>query len=203
MACRFVTREDWLRERVEQHVRQLYERAHGAIVRTFPNLMVADLDAAAVVRCAAGLRQAADGFFSECYVERTLEDALSALARQPVGRDRIIEVTSLASLNVCALVRLIRHIVAYARDRGIDWAVFTITWRLKELLCRMNLPLVVLCPAERARVERPDDWGRYYESSPVVTVLRDSRQAAIGPPPRGRPMPGLGARRFPHIALLA
>jgi hypothetical protein len=183
MVCRFVTREDWLRRRVERHVRQVYHRAYGAVVREFPDLMVADLDEAHGVRSAAGLRGTATGFFSECYLDQPLDAALSDLAGEPVGRERIIEVTSLASTNFAAMARLVAQIVDFARSGAMDWAVFTITPRLQRLLCRMDLPIVVLCAAQACRVANPEDWGRYYETGPVVAAMPDPALAADVPIP--------------------
>lgn len=173
MVCRLVTRTDRLRPRVERHVRQVYASAHDATIRAFPDLMVADFDDAQAVRCAAGLRRAADGFFSECYLNRAFEDVLSELAAAPVGRARIIEVTSLASGSACALSRLIACIVEHARGQGVDWAVFTITPRLERRLRQLKLPLIPICPAEPSRVAHPEDWGRYYEAGPMVMALPD------------------------------
>jgi Thermostable hemolysin len=193
MVCRLVTRADRLRPLVEGHVRRIYARVHGAAIRSFPELMVADIDEPCGVQCAAGLRQAADGFFSECYVDRPFEEVLSALAAEPVSRSRIIEVANLASGNVRSLSRLIACIVEYARGRGIDWAVFTITPRLERLLRHMKLPPIPICPAQASRVANPGDWGRYYETRPMVMTLPD----------RGLPAGPELAERRPSIASMA
>jgi len=154
-------------------VQQVYGRAYGAVLRRFPDLMVADFDERGEVRCAAGLRRAADGFFSECYVDAPLEAVLSGLAGALVDRERIIEVSSLASRSACSSAHLIERIIAFARQVGTDWAVFTITPELKRLLCRMRLPVVELGTAERSRVANPADWGRYYDTRPLVAAMQD------------------------------
>jgi len=154
-------------------VQQVYRQAYGAILRHLPELMVADIDDSGTVLCAAGLRLAGDGFFSECYVDAPLEAVLSCLAGTPVGRERIIEVNNLASSGVRSSADLIDNIIAFARRIGTDWAVFTITPELKRLLCRMKLPIVVLGSAERSRVANAADWGRYYETRPLVAAMRD------------------------------
>jgi hypothetical protein len=179
VAFRFVPESDRLRPPVEAHVRAIYGRTYGAVIRKFPRLMVADVDETGVVRCAAGLRRAADGFFSECYLDSPLESQLGRLAAAAVGRNRIIEVTSLASGSACASARLIGDIVEYARLIGTDWAVFTITPRLKRLLCRIGLPVAVLGPADESRVANPADWGRYYETGPLVAAMQDPGPATL------------------------
>ena len=101
MAFRYVPDGSRLRPLVESHVREVYGRTHGAVVRNFPRLMVADVDANGQIHCAAGLRRAGDGFFSECYVDMPLEIELSRLTGHSVGRtltlDRLLG-------NVCKVL---------------------------------------------------------------------------------------------------
>ena len=173
MAFRFVPCGDRLRPLVEAHVQAVYSRTYGAVIRSFAPLMAADFNDAGFIRCAAGIRLADDGFFSECYVDNALEDILSHVTGEAVGRNRIIEVTNLASGSACSSTPLIENVIAFARQIGTDWAVFTITPRLKRLLFRMKLPIFVLSPANPSRVANPEDWGRYYETLPLVAAMQD------------------------------
>lgn len=173
LAFRIVAGDDRRRQPVEAHVRHVYDRAYGATIRSFPDTLIAEFDAAETVRSAAGLRFAKDGFFSQCYLDKRLEDVLGRIAEEPVPRDRIIEVVNLASTGVCSSVHLIENIIEFGRRNGAEWAVFTITPRLHKLLRRINLPIVVLASAQRSRVPNPEDWGRYYETLPVVAAMRD------------------------------
>lgn len=173
MVFRFVPCGDRLRPIVEAHVQRIYRQTYDATVRRFPHLMVADFDEAGAVRCAAGLRRAGDGFFSECYVTSPLEKLLSDMAGGRIVRTRIIEVNNLASSCIGSSARLIRQIIAYSRQVGTDWAVFTITPQLRRLLCQMKLPIIVLGAAEASRVINPADWGRYYDTGPVVAAMQD------------------------------
>ena len=104
------------------------------------------------VLSAAGLRFAADGFFSECYLEAPVDAALSALSRYPVRREKIFEVTSLASRSPHTVGSFLRKIIACGEAAGFEWAFFTATAPLKALLERMSLPLVPLAAADRSRV---------------------------------------------------
>lgn len=154
-------------------MQRVYGLAYYAVIRQFPDLMVADFDDSGAVRCAAGLRLAGDGFFSECYVDAPIEAVLSRLAGKRIGRERVIEVNNLASRGARSSAHLIETVIAFARQIRTDWAIFTITPDLKRLLCRMKLPVVVLGAAERSRVANAVDWGRYYDTRPVLAAMQD------------------------------
>ena len=47
--------------------------------------------------CAAGLRTSAEGFFSERYLDTTVETALAGVRGRPVARERIFETSTFAS----------------------------------------------------------------------------------------------------------
>ena len=112
--------------------------------------------------CAAGLRFAADGFFSECYLDAPVDEVLSACGLLPVRREKIFEVTSLASRAPHMVGSFLRKIIACGEAAGFEWAFFTATAPLKALLERIGLPLMPLADADRSRVANPDAWGTYY-----------------------------------------
>lgn len=163
---------DELRPAVEDHVRSVFARAYGATLRGFPELMVADLDTDAAVRCAAGLRMARNGFFSEHYFDSPLEKIIAGLDRRAVDRARVVEVAGLAAGSRANPSRFIRDIIRCAADAGAEWAVFTITPRLHSLLERLGHDIAVLGPADPARIPNADDWGSYYDTRPVVAAMR-------------------------------
>ncbi len=179
MTIRFVTPEHQLRKTVEQHIRQVYKTTYNATLRSFPYLIAADVDDEETIGCAVGLRMTTDGFFSECYVDRPLDEIVSEIALETIARDRIVEITNLASNSSCSLARMVPSIVEFTHQNGMEWAVFTITPRLKKRFCRMKFPIREICAAERSRVANPEDWGSYYETLPMVAVLKIPRPESI------------------------
>jgi hypothetical protein len=174
-----------LRPAAEDLIAEIYARFYGAQVDDFPTTLVGMVSADATILSAAGLRFAADGFFSECYLDKPVEDVLSALRHQTVCREKIFEVTSLASRAPHTVGSFLRKIVACGEGAGFEWAFFTATAPLKALLERLSLPLVPLGAADRSRVAQPEIWGTYYELEPsVYAVHRDSVGACIGDQPR-------------------
>jgi hypothetical protein len=170
-----------LRPATEALIAENYARHYGARIHSFPATLVAMVGAADTVLSAAGLRFVADGFFSECYLSAPVETVLTALRRRPVRREKIFEVTSLASQAPHIVGSFLRKIVACGEAAGFEWAFFTATLPLKSLLERLSLPLVPLGEADRARVGKPEDWGTYYDLAPsVYAVHRDLVGACIG-----------------------
>jgi hypothetical protein len=178
MDCRVVRRDEKIRPVVEQYVRQAYLKSYEARIANFPATMIVDSLEDGMIKAAAGVRLADEGFLSECYLDASLEEILSDLSGEQVRRDRIIEVTTVAANGACPLARLIGEVTRFARLNGADWAVFTITSRLQRLLRHMTLPIVELCPAEASRISNPAEWGTYYETRPVVTVMQDRSRSA-------------------------
>jgi Thermostable hemolysin len=181
MRAAVVARDHALRPAAERLIAEVYARHYSARIRAFPATLVAMISDDGAVLSAAGLRLAADGFFSECYLEAPVDVVLSALSRYPVRREKILEVTSLASRSPHTVGSFLRKIIACGEAAGFEWAFFTATAPLKALLERMSLPLVPLAAADRSRVPNPDAWGSYYALAPsVYAVHRDVVGARVG-----------------------
>jgi hypothetical protein len=174
-------RHDHLRPATERLITEVYARRYGARVAALPETLVAMVGKDGVVHCAAGLIFAAEGFFSEVYLNAPIETLLSPLRRTPARRNKIFEVTSLASQAPHLVGGFLRKIIACGEAAGFDWAFFTATAPLTALLERLNLRLVPLGDANSVRVENPEIWGSYYAHAPrVCAVHRDSVAACLG-----------------------
>jgi Thermostable hemolysin len=168
-------RDNYLRPAAERLITDVYARHYGARVTALPDTLVTMVDSQDAVPCAAGLHFASDGFFSEVYLDAPIESLLSALRWMPTCREKIFEVTSLASQAPYLVGGFLRKIMACGDAAGFHWAFFTATAPLKALLERMGLRLVVLADAESVRVPSPESWGSYYAFAPrVYAVHRDS-----------------------------
>jgi len=175
-ACRsvvLVRRGEILREQAEACIREVYRDAFDASIPAFPELLATTVDSGGQPVCAAGLRTEADGFFSEDYLDRPVEQVLGALAGRDVERGRIFEVTTLASRRVAASPDFVRQIASLGKSAGFEWSVFTATSRLRTLLRRLGLPLVVLGRADPARIEDAGRWGSYYSHAPMICAVDD------------------------------
>jgi hypothetical protein len=160
----------------------------GAFARRYgAQVAVAAIPLAVAVRAdgrlagAAGLRSAAEGFFSECYLDAPVATALSRAAGRLVHPEQVIEVVSLACVSPVVTLPLVDAIVGEGRRRGMSWGLFTGTSHLARRLARAGAPLLRLAPAA-ARM-RPDRavWGSYYATDPWVYGLADTgRSLSLG-----------------------
>jgi hypothetical protein len=157
-----------LRAEVEACISDVYEQAFGACGLAFPRRLVALLDEAGHPVCAAGLRTAKEGFFSEIYLDSPIEQVLLRQFGKPVARRRVFEVTTLASRTSETSPLFIRQLVLLGKIAGFDWSFFTATARLRKLLCQLGVPIAGLKTAEPARLSGADRWGTYYSHAPIV-----------------------------------
>jgi hypothetical protein len=181
MRVTLTPRDDVLRPAAERLIAEVYAQHYAAYISAFPETLITLVGPDGAVHCAAGLRFAAEGFFSEAYLDAPADAMLSALRHAPVGREKIFEVTSLASRAPHLLGGFLRKIIAGGEAAGFEWAFFTATAPLKALLERMSLSLMTLADADSARVPNPAAWGSYYAFAPrVYAVHRDSTAACLG-----------------------
>jgi Thermostable hemolysin len=159
---------------VRRFIKAAYALNYGARITNIPKTIVALLDDKNKVHVAAGLRDYSEKFFSEYYLDAPVEFVIGSAAQKLVDRSTIVEVSCLASRTPSVSVSFMRELVLYGEQLGFDWAFFTVTRRLENVLRRMRLPLITLAEASGSRVPNPEAWGSYYETEPrVVAFGRD------------------------------
>lgn len=152
-------------------IRAVYALSYGACVTSIPKTVIALVDNQDKVHAAAGFRDSSERYFSEYYLDAPVDAVIGRVTRKRVDRDKIVEVSSLASRTPAISVRFMRELVLYGEALGYDWAFFTATSRLEKLLRRMRLPLISLGTASASRVPAPEIWGSYYETDPRVLAF--------------------------------
>lgn len=166
------------RAETEAAIRSVFLREHDARLSALPRLLVAEIDDNGVV-CAASLRFAEDGFFSERYLDQPVETLVARRTGAWASRDTLVEIGSLAAARPGQVWALVGGVVAYLREQGIRWAFFTATARLRALIRWSGVPLVELAPADSARVENVRQWGGYYNHDPRVMLIGDHMLPAL------------------------
>ena len=187
MILRVINRCDPLRADVEDYVRRVFARQYAATVRDLPERLVAVLGPGDAPLCAAGIRTAEDGFFSEFYLRSPVESVLGQVCGTAVQRSQIIEVTSLASERPGHAFMLLDYVTRLGRADGRTWGVFTATEKMRRCLGRVGFAIATLASAEAEAVPNRQDWGRYYEANPVVCALHDGCERPISFWPVRRP----------------
>lgn len=171
------------RAQTEAFIRDVYEQVFGARGLEFPSMLIALLGGDDRLLCAAGLRTAGEGFFSEAYLDAPIEDVLCARLRKPVVREAVFEVNTLASQKVEVSPVFLRQIAELGRRAGFEWCFFTAGIRLRKLLRHLDIPILELDPADPRRLANPERWGTYYRHSPRVCAV-EGRWLDGGEPPQ-------------------
>ncbi len=171
MSFAFIKPGDRRRETVEAMIRSVYRDRYGASIAEFPACLAAFFSADGALLCAAGLRDHDSGFFSESYLDQSVETAIARLAHEPVARASILEVTTLAAAHPGHALRLIDHIVADGEARGMRWGLFTATRPLRIGLRRSGAGVLEIALAERHRIPNFEQWGSYYDTNPIVCAV--------------------------------
>jgi len=174
-----------LRAQTEACISEVYEQAFGARSLKFPSTLVALIDHNGKPICAAGLRTAREGFFSEVYLDAPIEQALSAKLKTTIARKLVFEVTTLVSRKAEVSSVFVRQLVLLGRRAGFEWSFFTATTRLRKLLHHLRIPLLQLGAADPQRISFPERWGSYYTHSPQVCAVSGHWLDEIRTPCRG------------------
>jgi len=184
MLTKIVGSLDTARKDVERLIRDVYFNHYGAWIPTFPTRMAAAFGRDDRPVCAAGLRDAHSGFFSETYLDQPVEQSISAAVGMSVDRRKVVEVTTLASLQPGASLMLLDFMMQDSLARNMQWGLFTATRSLRQLLRRVGAEVIELAPANPARIGNALMWGSYYETDPVVCVIAGQPASVM---PRQKP----------------
>lgn len=155
-------------ETLTQFVADRFCAVHGARVGTLMPWQAVLRRANGQLLASVGLRLAGQGpLFLEQYLDYPIEQQLAAQLQQPVDRAAILELGNLASRGGMARL-LILIMVSYLNQQQFRYVTFTATFQVQRLFQQLGLAPITLAAAQPQRVEAPENWGRYYESSPMV-----------------------------------
>ncbi len=158
------------RRELEEFVQAAFHRRHGAHVATFMPTLLGLTDSAGRVACVTGYRPAASGrLYLEHYLDRPVEEELSARLGRGVARSSIVEVGNLAGSSCRSAIRMVTLLPRHLLGLGHEWIVFTATSAVYGILQSVGAPLTELAVADPARVSGTvDQWGGYYRHNPRV-----------------------------------
>jgi hypothetical protein len=160
-----------LRSAAESTIQNVYWKRYGAILPDFADTIVAEIEGCGRLICAAGLRFGDETFLSESYLDQPVEGALQDLTSAPLHRGDLAEVCHLASAGPNRSIPFVRSVIRFLAEHSIEWAVFTATEPLRELLQRSGIAMLELGRASRGRLAHPGVWGTYFEHDPRVMAV--------------------------------
>ncbi len=166
-----ITRDDPRRSDIEAFIKRIYRLRYDASVDDFPAQLIAFRSDHDELLCAAGLRTAEDGFFSEKYLDVPIEKILGDLSRRPVLREEIVEISTLVSLAPAAVSKFIANMIAFGKASRFSWSFFTATARLRRIVEKLGLAPIYLAEADHRRIANYEQWGNYYAEQPRVFAI--------------------------------
>jgi len=170
------------RAEAEGFVRAAFLAAYEAQVEHFlPTLMALRNDTGRLL-AVLGLRESGpEQLFLERYLDRPVEQALSAAAACPVDRASLVEVGNFAVGAAGGGRWLITALTAYLYAAGHSWTVFTCGPELQNAFRRLGVELVDLGEADPKRLAADEEarWGSYYDQKPRVMAANVARSHQI------------------------
>lgn len=159
------------RAEAEGFVRTAFHAAYMASVVHFMPTLMTLRSARGSLLAVLGLRSAdRRPLFLEQYLDRPVEQLLSAAAGSAASRASLVEVGNFAVGAAGGGRWLITALTAYLHAAGAAWAVFTCGPELQNAFRRLEVALIDLAAADPARLSADERarWGRYYEQRPRV-----------------------------------
>ncbi|PTL76230.1 thermostable hemolysin [Vitiosangium sp. GDMCC 1.1324] len=158
-----------------------YKRAFEASVEPTPDCFVAcyarrEPAAGPELLACVGLTFGASGkFFAEQYLDEPIEQILAAAEQQPVSRESIVEVGTLASVGQSAGTELLRILPMLLWCMKMRYVLCTATRQLRMLFDALGYPFESVVAASVTRLddeEAREKWGRYYENQPETGFVK-------------------------------
>lgn len=170
------------RAEAEDFVCAAFLVAYEARVEHFlPTLMALRNDTGRLL-AVLGLREPGPvPLFLEQYLDRPVEQALSAAAACPVDRASLVEVGNFAVGAAGGGRWLITALTAYLYAAGHSWTVFTCGPELQNAFRRLGVELIDLGAADPRRLaaDAAARWGSYYDQKPRVMAANVAQSHQI------------------------
>ncbi len=101
---------------VSRFICATYLLNYNARVENLPKTLIAVVDKENKVHAAAGLRDASEPFFSEHYLDQTIDELLSDASGRRVERSSVVEVSCLASRTPAISAHFMRALVLHGEE---------------------------------------------------------------------------------------
>lgn len=161
-------------QQVQRFIRQRFAEQHHAHIQVFaPDLLVL-VDQQKQLLATLGYRMAKDALFLEQYLDEAIEVLIAQHSGLRPVRNRILEISNLASVASNGTLRLIPPLCDHFLKLDFDWLVMTLTTPVVAAFRRIHLAdlLIAMSPASAARLRfGQEHWGQYYTLNPQVYAI--------------------------------
>lgn len=186
MKIEFLEQSHPAQQEAREHIQSVYSACYGARIERFAPRLVTARNQQGDIVCAAGVRTAQDGFFSDSYIDGGFANALHFPDGAPVPLSQVMEVVSVASTTPFPVLGVLDFLLGWGRENGMRCGVFTVTSKLRRLIDRTGIDYTAICRADPARIENAESWGSYYKQDPWVCASTEGRFDPVFLSPRNR-----------------
>ena len=165
-----------LRKAAEAFIAEGFETSYGACIYHYmPHLVALKTDG---IKACLGVRPAAaEPLFIERYLDQPIEQAIPGLG---IAREYIVEIGNLVSHNRHATLLLFMMTAVSLHRAGFRELVFCATHKVAGILKQTGAPLQAIVEADGRRLGASlPEWGRYYDTHPVVMHLNLSAIVSV------------------------
>lgn len=160
-----------MQHRLEERIRVTYKQHFGACINNFMTRF-AFYEHGNGATGVIGMRRATEEtLFLERYLAQPIDEVIRTVTGLPVSRAAIAEVGQFAVEDRRIAADFFRDLVPFLVKQEFAWVCFTGTAKVRAILQRIGFHgLAVAIGDANAVKDGGDDWGTYYESSPLVIV---------------------------------
>lgn len=170
------------RVEAEQAVKNIFRKVYAADISEFaPALVCAQRNNK--IDTVIGLRNAGQSeLFLENYLNTSIEQTIYQKQGISIERNKLMELGNLVAIRSGSSRQLFIALAFALEAAEVEWACFTATTQVRQLLRKLGLEPIELCLASEQAVVNGDSWGRYYADAPsvcfgnVYTAVRKLRQ---------------------------
>lgn len=110
-------------------------------------------------------------FFIEQYFNKPLTTIVKEITGLKFHPNDICEVGTMASVGRREGIELLKQLPTLTTFLDKKVGFVTITKQVQFLLQKINLPYWIVCPANKNLIKNAENWGSYYEQSPVCAFI--------------------------------
>lgn len=173
----FVRSQSPQRQAIESYISQRFSQQYDAtLTHFFDNLISVSTPKHCIGAIGVNNMAKHSHCFVEHYLDKPVEQILSACLGETITRSRLLEVGNLATSHPQSTWVLFVYVAFLMKHSGHDWAIITANSGVRFWLKQFNVTCVELGEAtEQALPTSDQQWGRYYDEKPIVLAFKVGR----------------------------
>ncbi len=148
-------------QKITNFVKNVFKEVYNADINYFQKHFMYIEDKKLNILAAVGFKTyLEDSFLVEKYTGKTVYDLINSQS----DPNKIIEIGNLGTTHLGLGAILIQHLIHYfAEHTDIEWAFFTGTQKVINLLKRNQIDFSIIGEADKNKIENFNNWGTYYD----------------------------------------